>query len=372
MSNDVFSGNIQIQGSTNTTTVTINGNTARVGIGGGFVAGTLFPPGAKQPIDGNPGVSGALSVNHHTGEAQVVLNADSTLGGNIFVYNHVGKQHLYFGRGSLHIGGNNGNGALALFPGDSENVWGGSAPKNPTIILTSQDATSKDAQITLRENSGQHNMINLNGANAAIVAGGGGQDGQDGSLILREKNNHNTINLDGATATIVAGKFELPGKIVVRDNAGKDAIYVDGATGDIVLLNADCAEYFDVTGLAIATPGTVMVIDDEGSVRQSSEAYDKRVAGVVSGAGEYKPAIVLDHKGTLGNRVPLALLGKVYCSVDTQYAPIEVGDLLTTSPTAGHAMKAGDPARAFGAVIGKALRPLRKGAGMIPILVALQ
>jgi len=37
-----------------------------------------------------------------------------------------------------------------------------------------------------------------------------------------------------------------------------------------------------------------------------------------------------------------------------------------------HAMKARDPARAFGAVLGKALRPLQAGTGLIPILVALQ
>jgi hypothetical protein len=68
----------------------------------------------------------------------------------------------------------------------------------------------------------------------------------------------------------------------------------------------------------------------------------------------------------------VALVGKVYCKVDAQYGPIEVGDLLTTSPTLGHAMKASDPLKAFGAVIGKALRPLLAGQGLIPILIALQ
>jgi hypothetical protein len=33
-------------------------------------------------------------------------------------------------------------------------------------------------------------------------------------------------------------------------------------------------------------------------------------------------------------------------------------------------MKATDSAQAFGAVIGKALKPLREGQGVIPILVA--
>ena len=70
--------------------------------------------------------------------------------------------------------------------------------------------------------------------------------------------------------------------------------------------------------------------------------------------------------------MPIALIGKVYCKVDTSYGAIEVGDLLTTSPTSGHAMKARDPLKAFGAVIGKALRSIENGAGLIPILVSLQ
>ena len=65
-------------------------------------------------------------------------------------------------------------------------------------------------------------------------------------------------------------------------------------------------------------------------------------------------------------------MGKVFCKVDAQYGAVEVGDLLTTSPTAGHAMKASNSAKAPGAVIGKALRPLIDGQGLIPILIALQ
>jgi hypothetical protein len=99
---------------------------------------------------------------------------------------------------------------------------------------------------------------------------------------------------------------------------------------------------------------------------------DKRVAGVISGGGDYKPGIVLDKQKSEGNRQPIALLGKVYCKVDAQYGAIEVGDLLTTSPTPGHAMKADDPLKAFGAVIGKALHPLEGGQSLIPILIALQ
>ena len=115
-----------------------------------------------------------------------------------------------------------------------------------------------------------------------------------------------------------------------------------------------------------------MVLDDDGDLQPGQKAYDKKVAGVISGAGEFTPGIVLDKRHSHNNRKPIALLGKVYCRVDAQYSPVEVGDLLTTSATLGHAMKATDPSMAFGAVIGKALRPLKEGTGVIPILIALQ
>jgi hypothetical protein len=143
-------------------------------------------------------------------------------------------------------------------------------------------------------------------------------------------------------------------------------------TGDIRLLNADCAEEFDIAGVEAIEPGTVMVLGEEGDLKPSDHAYDKRVAGVISGAGGYKPGIVLDKQPTQRSRLPVALLGKVFCKVDAGPAPVEVGDLLTTSDTPGHAMKAGDASKAFGSVIGKALRPLKTGRGLIPILIALQ
>jgi hypothetical protein len=143
-------------------------------------------------------------------------------------------------------------------------------------------------------------------------------------------------------------------------------------TGDIRLVNADIAEDFSTVNSEVAEPGTVMVLDDHGMVRPSHRAYDKRVAGVVSGAGDYKPAICMDNRQDLSTRATIALIGKVYCRVDAQYGSIEVGDLLTSSETPGHAMRAGNPMQAFGAVIGKALGSLSDGKGLIPVLVALQ
>jgi hypothetical protein len=166
----------------------------------------------------------------------------------------------------------------------------------------------------------------------------------------------------------VAGRFE--GNVEVTAE-----IHV---SGDIRLLGGDCAEEFDLSYMDKVEPGTVMVLSsNEDALEPGSTSYDKRVAGIVSGAGGFKPGIVLDKKQLQESnenkrRVPVALMGKVYCKVDADYSPIEVGDLLTTSQTVGHAMKASDPIKAFGTVIGKALKPLREGRGMIPVLVALQ
>jgi hypothetical protein len=167
----------------------------------------------------------------------------------------------------------------------------------------------------------------------------------------------------------LAGHFEGNVTITGTINCPKSTINCN----EVTMCNADCAEDFDIADDTNAIePGTVMVLGDEGALSQSRRAYDKRVAGVISGAGNYKPGIVLDKQPSQANRKPIALMGKVYCKVDAEYSSIEVGDLLTTSPSPGHAMKASNPTAAFGAVIGKALRPLRNGQGLIPVLIALQ
>src|SRR5262245_11710714 len=69
----------------------------------------------------------------------------------------------------------------------------------------------------------------------------------------------------------------------------------------------------------------------------------------------------------------MATLGAyAYCKVDADIAPIEAGDLLTTSTTRGHAQKVTDKSQAIGAIIGKALGSRRNGKGKIPVIVTLQ
>ena len=213
--------------------------------------------------------------------------------------------------------------------------------------------------------------------------------GYDQAAIHLKANGHMRL---GATASpgqiVVAGSggddksyLDLTNALLkFFDKSGTQQIFIDGQSGTItvngdIILGpgvADFAEDFDISDLESPEPGTVMVIDHAGSLRQSDGPYDRRVAGIISGAGGYKPGITLDRQPSPVDRRAIALVGKVYCKVDAQYSAVEVGDLLTTSPTPGYAMKAGDQSRSFGAVIGKALRPLTAGQGLIPVLIALQ
>lgn len=213
------------------------------------------------------------------------------------------------------------------------------------------------------------------------------QDTQNGNLLLigSDEQLPNFIRLrpqsgSGLAITNRGDRIGLfvqasSGNVGIRTTDPQTTLDVNGnvrVSGDILLTGADCAEEFSISVSQAIEPGTVMVIDSSGNLRQSSKDYDKKVAGVISGAGEYKPGLVLDKQKSSGHRVPIAMMGKVYCMVDADHSPIDVGDLLTTSSTPGHAMKATDPTKAFGTVIGKALRPFTNGKGLIPILVALQ
>ncbi|MFJ9201108.1 hypothetical protein [Streptomyces flaveolus] len=144
--------------------------------------------------------------------------------------------------------------------------------------------------------------------------------------------------------------------------------------GDLELLGGDVAEQFDLApqggDAAEVGPGAVVVFDGEGALAPCKQVYDTRVAGVVSGAGDRVPALILDRRKR-AKCAGIAVVGKVWCRADASARAIEVGDLLTTSSTPGHAMPAVDREAAFGAVLGKALTPLPSGSGLVLVLAGL-
>jgi hypothetical protein len=138
--------------------------------------------------------------------------------------------------------------------------------------------------------------------------------------------------------------------------------------GGITLLGADLSLDFQ-TAHAVE-PGTVMVAVGRDQVDESRGATDRRVIGVVSGAGDSKSALRLGSRPDV-DTVPVALVGRVYCKADASEGPIGVGDLLTTARRPGHAARVNDRAAAAGAVLGKALGTLSHGSGLIPVLLML-
>jgi hypothetical protein len=230
---------------------------------------------------------------------------------------------------------------------------------------------------------GENGWISVRNEGGTEIASIGGETGM-GLLDLRDDKGTTMIELGVRTqpgsqgATGRFGGNGVDGNLLLFSQQAKDqthqsaSIWIQGGSGDIVLKNADCAEEFELAPGPEVESGTVMVIRQDGLLEPSESPYDRAVAGVASGGGDARPGIVLGHRPDHQRRFPIALAGRVFCQVDANLAPIEVGDLLTTSATTGCAMKATDPRRAFGAVLGKALQSVGSGRSRIPILVALQ
>ncbi len=202
-------------------------------------------------------------------------------------------------------------------------------------------------------------------------------------------NNTNTTASEPAGIAIYARNAGGDATIVARNTGAGDAYRSLSAAGDVVYAvrnngrvwtsavqiygGGDLAEKFE-TSDDRPEPGTLMVIDENnpGKLKVSSTAYDHKVAGIVSGAGGVNPGMVLHQEGVLDGDVEVAVVGRVYVKADASNGPIKPGDLLTTSDTPGHAMKASDASRSHGAIIGKAMTALDEGAGLVLVLVNLQ
>ena len=206
------------------------------------------------------------------------------------------------------------------------------------------------------------NGIALNGAALAGKVSKTG-DTIDGTLVLSPSS--------GAALVVTAGNVGIgtasPSSLL--EVAGTMTASVLTITG-----GADIAEPFPISDGEPLVPGSVVIIDDEnpGSLRLSERAYDTRVAGIVSGAGNVNPGLTLAQSDMFEDGPQVALSGRVFVLATAARGAIRPGDLLTTSDLPGHAMRADDPARAQGAVLGKAMTALDEGTGLVLVLVALQ
>lgn len=211
----------------------------------------------------------------------------------------------------------------------------------------------------------------------------------NGDGVIAESGAGTSLRVQGGCARpCVSGTDLIRG---IDLNAGDLRFVVERATGNVkadgaFTSPADFAEMMAVAGVETDyQPGDVLVIGSDGKVTRSTTPYASNLAGVYSTKPGFVGDVLIGEGGLEAldsqqakNRAPVALLGIVPVKVTAESGPILPGDLLTTSSTPGHAMKAnpvtinGIEIYPTGAILGKALEPFEKGAGMIKVLVTLR
>ncbi|MFH8939644.1 hypothetical protein [Streptomyces griseosporeus] len=288
--------------------------------------------------------------------------------------------------GKAGVAGVDENGGNGLYGRGLNGVWGHGKGGDGVLGLTEAAAKSGVAGVN------DHGGNGLYGRGRTGVAGDGKggngvygvsdtEDGVIGVGKIPAKAGVAGVNDNGGNGVYARGRNGIVAVALTNPGGGKAGVFQGDVevTGDLILTGGDVAEEFDVSeqvnGSTEISPGTVVVLDSDGSLAPCEHDYDTSVAGAVAGAGDRAPALVLDRQPREGKngacRSAVAVTGKVWCQADASSRPIRVGNLLTTSSTPGHAMAALDRNAAFGAVLGKALTPLESGTGLVLVLVGL-
>jgi hypothetical protein len=355
---------------------------------GGNAGGSLTlrnPSGLSRAFLQGGGVhdGGELQLRDNTGANRLRLygNApgyiiDTPSGGGVDLYDLGGNRRLAMrgADGTLHLPQPNGNEGVFI----AGQALGGSGG----VVRVRQDDGDQGVMISGQdpEVSGGGGALGVYGATGqeTIKLTGAETSTTGGQILLRQANRTNTIELDA--------EFGVGGGGILRLSRGNGQNTItrqaDDANGEghittqvlEITAGSDLSENFDIQ-TADARPGMIVSIDPAhpGELAVSARAYDRTVAGVVSGAGGVKPGMLMSQRGSKADgKHPVALTGRVYCLVDASQGAIEPGDLITTSDTPGHGMKVTDHARAQGAIIGKAMTALPEGRGLVLVLVSLQ
>lgn len=151
---------------------------------------------------------------------------------------------------------------------------------------------------------------------------------------------------------------------------GEAKVYIGCGTNGVglVWINGrnvhDYAEVFELLDRTDVIPGTVMSMHENGDgLILSNKPYDKKVVGVISGAGGLTTGYLVGSRQDDTSDLPVAVSGQVYVRVCVEGGEISVGDLLVSSSLPGVSMRASDINKTLGRVIGKALEPYKGNPG---------
>ncbi len=281
----------------------------------------------------------------------------------------------YFGRGRIVVtdtAGNTGiemDGLSARILIEDPTAAGGGA-----VSLMGKGTFSQGALITLLSGVGDPTVTveaDWVGDNASRIVL---REGNDTRIEMEAYDNSGTGGPVGGARIRLFDGSNNPTVVLDADNAGDGRV-----TTEVLEITggADLSEQFDISPGSVGDvePGMVLSIDPHriGHLRVSEAEYDPTVAGIVSGAGGVKTGLLMGQSGSVANgKFAVALTGRVWCKADASYGDIQPGDLLTTSETPGHAMKATASGRMQGAIIGKAMSSLDHGTGLVLVVVSLQ
>ena len=349
-----------------------------------IVAGTTAgAPGAAEGVRINEGGHCGIGATSPLGRAHVrenslSLNATALNNEDIIVEDADAVLGLYSSAGgtfgsTLAFGETDGAGLL-------EDKWTiGRRTSNATVgpdfeirYGSAANQATNDVMVCIDETG----LVGIGTTSPAAKLDVGGKarlfDVLGGAVELLTPNGTSTVSLisglDGSGQGAV---------LTLKDSTGDNTIFLNGSNGVtstkvLRITGADLAEKFPVR--EAVEPGTVVEIDPDhpGSLRLARGAYNRRVAGVVSGANGLSVGIVLGNLPGHEDAPPVAMSGRVWTLCDATSGPIRPGDLLTTSETPGHGMAVADHTRAQGAIIGKAMSSLEAGTGLVLVLVSLQ
>lgn len=382
----VIAGN-GLSGGTITTTGTLAVNTAAVGM----LAGDQIFTGQKTFAGGTSGVAVRLKGAGGSRAQVLFLDDNDVPSGNI-------QSSPSFM--SLNLGGGQSfqvvNDQPRLYVAPSGRVGIGTTQPEQALHV----ATAVHIGRPKNEPSGNHLYINdglirhyfgvsegatTNNGRYMLMANGGGwvDAGNDaGALLLREDQGkwsaisggtHFKIFTGGTSSNVSQELNNLSAtmRFIVHNNGNvgigtgtpghKLAVMGDIAASGTVMGGVgspDLAENITAAERAVEAADVVVANPAGGeSVVRSRRAYETSVLGVIS----TRPGMLINAQRAdveAGHprdprQLPLALAGRVPVKVTLEGGPIRPGDLLTSSPTPGHAMRAEEPWR--GGIIGTAL-----------------